>query len=119
MNAVCCFSPLVKMLVFAVVWLATFGRHHFWLLPNLTEDVGFVESFWPLYKHQTKTGDGQDDNSEDKDDEEQDKKKKKDDASNVEGEKKSDSEAESVATTEKSNNGFEILDSNDCDEHDA
>lgn len=27
------------------------GRHHFWLLPNLTEDCGFLESFKPFYSH--------------------------------------------------------------------
>lgn len=25
------------------------GKHHLWILPNLTEDVGFLASFWPLY----------------------------------------------------------------------
>jgi translocation protein SEC62 len=25
-----------------------------WLLPNLTEDVGFFASFWPLYKYEYK-----------------------------------------------------------------
>lgn len=37
-----------------VVWTLTFGKHHFWLLPNLTEDVGFFASFVPLYEHKTK-----------------------------------------------------------------
>ena len=32
----------------------TFGKHHFWLLPNLTEDMGFFDSFKPLYKHNTR-----------------------------------------------------------------
>lgn len=34
----------------------TASKHHFWLFPNLTEDVGFFESFWPLYKHDYKDG---------------------------------------------------------------
>ncbi|KAI0226356.1 hypothetical protein LSAT2_023045, partial [Lamellibrachia satsuma] len=42
---------IVQRVLFAVVWLVTFGKHHFWLLPNLTEDVGFFESFKPFYKH--------------------------------------------------------------------
>jgi translocation protein SEC62 len=33
------------------VWAITIGKHHFWLLPNLTEDCGFFESFVPLYTH--------------------------------------------------------------------
>lgn len=35
--------------VYYTLRLLTFGKLHFWLLPNLTEDVGFFESFWPLY----------------------------------------------------------------------
>ena len=38
-----------------MVWALTFGKHHFWFLPNLTEDVGFFDSFKPLYKHETIT----------------------------------------------------------------
>lgn len=41
---------LLKYIVFALVWAVTLGAVHFWLLPNLTEDVGFFESFVPLYK---------------------------------------------------------------------
>ncbi|XP_076320232.1 uncharacterized protein LOC143230480 isoform X3 [Tachypleus tridentatus] len=45
---------LVRMVIFIVIWLLTFGKHHLWLLPNLTEDVGFFESFWPLYHYEYK-----------------------------------------------------------------
>lgn len=41
---------VLKYVVYAVVWAVTFGSVHFWLLPNLTEDVGFFESFVPVYK---------------------------------------------------------------------
>lgn len=37
--------------MFGVTWAATFGKHHFWLLPNLTEDCGFFDSFKPAYSH--------------------------------------------------------------------
>jgi translocation protein SEC62 len=40
---------VLRMAVFCFVWALTLGRHHLWLLPNLTEDVGFLASFWPLY----------------------------------------------------------------------
>lgn len=30
--------------------MVTASRHHVWLFPNLTEDVGFWASFWPLYQ---------------------------------------------------------------------
>jgi translocation protein SEC62 len=39
-----------KYVLFAFLWLVTFGKLHFWLFPNLTEDVGFLESFVPVYK---------------------------------------------------------------------
>lgn len=41
---------VIRLVVFCIIWGLTFGRHHLWLLPNLTEDVGFFASFWPLYK---------------------------------------------------------------------
>lgn len=41
---------VLRFIVFCVVWVATGSKHHFWLFPNLTEDVGFLASFWPLYK---------------------------------------------------------------------
>lgn len=40
---------VLRFVLFCVVWIITGGKHHFWLLPNLTEDVGFFASFWPLY----------------------------------------------------------------------
>ncbi|CAG0918322.1 unnamed protein product [Notodromas monacha] len=45
---------VVRMLIFALIWLLTLGRHHLWLLPNLTEDVGFFASFWPLFQYEYK-----------------------------------------------------------------
>lgn len=39
-----------KYILFAIVWAVTFGSVSFWLFPNLTEDVGFFESFVPVYK---------------------------------------------------------------------
>ena len=41
---------VLRLVIFCIVWALTFGRHHLWILPNLTEDVGFFASFWPLYK---------------------------------------------------------------------
>lgn len=41
---------VIKYIVFAAVWLITLGSIRFWLFPNLTEDVGFIESFIPVYK---------------------------------------------------------------------
>ncbi len=125
----CHYCPfLVRLIIFTIVWVFTFGKHHFWLLPNLTEDVGFRESFWPLYKHDLKNNDSKED-----------KKKKRKDSDNsithIEEDKslvdtkesgsESASTVESIAKTNSSveskdnkdgNNGFEILDSNEIEE---
>lgn len=41
---------VLRFIVFCLIWVVTGGKYHFWLFPNLTEDVGFFASFWPLYK---------------------------------------------------------------------
>ena len=49
-----------------MLWLATMGKLHFWLLPNLTAECGFFESFVPGYeytvvkKEDSKKGDSED-----------------------------------------------------------
>ena len=43
----------MRHVIFSLVWAVTFGNHHLWILPNLTEDVGFMESFQPLYTFQS------------------------------------------------------------------
>ena len=60
------------MILFCLIWVVTFGRHYFWLLPHLTEDVGFFESFVPLYQHDLniKTPDTQEEDNKNKDNEE-------------------------------------------------
>ena len=44
----------VQRVLYTAIYISTFGKHTFWLLPNLTEDVSFLESFKPLYKHTVK-----------------------------------------------------------------
>jgi translocation protein SEC62 len=39
-----------KYVLYGIVWAVTFGTVSFWLFPNLTEDVGIIESFIPAYK---------------------------------------------------------------------
>ena len=46
---------LVRGILFALIWLVTFGKHKFWLFPNLTEDCGVLESFVPFYTHEVVT----------------------------------------------------------------
>ncbi|KAF5292719.1 hypothetical protein FQR65_LT11187 [Abscondita terminalis] len=45
---------ILRLIIFCLIWVATFGKHHLWILPNLTEDVGFFASFWPLYTYEYK-----------------------------------------------------------------
>ena len=44
-----------KYIMFALLFALSAGKLSFWLFPNLTEDVGFIESFMPLYDY-TYTG---------------------------------------------------------------
>ncbi|VDN02369.1 unnamed protein product [Thelazia callipaeda] len=52
-----CFGLLIgvavaRTVLFAIIWALTMGRHKLWLLPNLTEDCGFFESFQPWYTYE-------------------------------------------------------------------
>jgi len=42
---------ILRTILFALIWLFTGGKHHLWIFPNLTEDVGPIESFMPLYTY--------------------------------------------------------------------
>lgn len=44
---------VIRFILFCCIWIGSGGKHHFWFLPNLTEDVGFLDSFKPLYKVRT------------------------------------------------------------------
>ena len=46
---------VLKYLLFALLFALSAGKLSFWLFPNLTEDVGFIESFMPVYDY-TYTG---------------------------------------------------------------
>lgn len=41
---------VVRLIIFTLIWIVTAAKVHFWIFPNLTEDVGFFASFWPLYE---------------------------------------------------------------------
>ncbi|XP_017891844.2 translocation protein SEC62-like isoform X2 [Ceratina calcarata] len=43
---------IIRLIVFCLLWVPTLGRCHLWLFPNLTADVGFFASFWPLYQYE-------------------------------------------------------------------
>ena len=45
------FPAILRTILFALIWLFSGGKHHLWIFPNLTEDVGPIESFMPLYTY--------------------------------------------------------------------
>ena len=40
---------IIKYIIYVLLFIFTAGKLKFWIFPNLTEDVGFFESFWPAY----------------------------------------------------------------------
>eukprot|EP00794_Sanderia_malayensis_P015190 gene15190-16757_t len=44
------FLAIFRYILFGILWAATMGKLHFWLLPNLTADCGFFESFVPIHE---------------------------------------------------------------------
>ena len=49
---------LLRTILFGIIWAATRGRHNFWFLPNLLADVGFFESFVPVYTYDVYDSEG-------------------------------------------------------------
>merc|ERR1712165_99536 len=45
----------LKYILFLLLFVLSVGTLRFWLFPNLTEDVGFIKSFLPVYDY-TYTG---------------------------------------------------------------
>lgn len=45
---------ILRTILFCLIWLFSGGHHHLWIFPNLTEDCGPIESFFPLYTYQYK-----------------------------------------------------------------
>lgn len=107
------FLAVARCILFLIIWLVTGGRHHFWFLPNLTADVGFIDSFRPLYTHEYKgpTTDSQ------KDDEKLDSEKqhKSDSEEKSDSENKDGQKAETVGSFEANGSGVERHSDTDSD----
>lgn len=43
---------IARTILYYVIWAATMGRHNLWILPNLSENCGFFESFQPWYTYE-------------------------------------------------------------------
>uniref|UniRef100_A0A672PQU7 Translocation protein SEC62 n=1 Tax=Sinocyclocheilus grahami TaxID=75366 RepID=A0A672PQU7_SINGR len=85
-----------RCILFLIIWLVTGGRHHFWFLPNLTADVGFIDSFRPLYTHEYKgpRSSSKKSSSEKSDNKDSSKVQKSDSEDKSDSEKKDDDEEE-------------------------
>lgn len=79
---------VARCILFLIIWLVTIGRHHFWLLPNLTADVGFIDSFRPLYTHEYKGPRSKKSSSEKSDNKDSSKVQKSDSEDKSDSEKK-------------------------------
>eukprot|EP00126_Sphaerothecum_destruens_P005703 Sdes_comp18972_c0_seq3m9507 len=44
-----------RVILFALIWIATLGKFHFWLYPMLLESEGFWDSFVPVYTAEWQT----------------------------------------------------------------
>ena len=102
------------------------GKHHFWLFPNLLEDVGIIDSFKPLYQHDYTGGDEKtettDESQPQKSNEKQSKVEEEEDGKdNKEGEEKEgegeeEEEDKGETGSDKSENGYEIVDKDELTE---
>jgi translocation protein SEC62 len=113
---------VLRFIVFVLIWCLTLGRHHFWMLPNLTEDVGFFASFWPLYLHEYK-GPADEKSSSDSNTQHTVHKVAVEEAASPSKEQESDSQkssdVEEKGKNENGENGFEILDSQEIPVEDS
>jgi len=45
---------VLRYVIYGFLWLCTMGKLNFWMLPNLTAECGFFESFVPFYEYEMK-----------------------------------------------------------------
>ena len=45
---------VARVVLYYLLYAVSLGKWHFWLLPNLHEDCGVIESFMPLYSFEAK-----------------------------------------------------------------
>jgi len=68
---------IIKYILFVILFILTGGKLKLWIFPNLTEDVGFFESFVPAYVYTydkpKKDKDSDDEESSDEEEEEEEK----------------------------------------------
>ncbi|CAI2341734.1 unnamed protein product [Caenorhabditis sp. 36 PRJEB53466] len=104
-----CFASIIvvailRTLLFFIIYAISMGKHKLWVLPNLTEDCGVLESFQPWYTYEYCGGD------EKKDDKKKEKKEKK-------AKKEKNSDAEEDQKTQKEEEKEQEQDSEDAEKY--
>jgi len=106
---------VIKYILFACIFIVTRGKLYFWIFPNLTEDVGFLESFWPIYVYtslyEKKESESDEEESSDEESEDERKEDGKDGAAR-DGDKEGSDSEESRGSTGKD---FEIIENKEED----
>merc|ERR1712198_296663 len=121
---------VLKYLLFALLFALSAGKLSFWLFPNLTEDVGFIESFMPIYDYtytgesllgrkKKKAKDSDDEESDDDEDEDDENADNEDSDNGAVNKSKKESNEESDDSTSKASSktgkDFEIVQKNTVD----
>jgi len=120
---------IIKYIIFVILFIATAGKLKFWIFPNLTEDVGFFESFVPAYvytyKGPKKDKESDDEESESEEEEEDEDKKGEETAADGDGEGSETgreepgdaSQADQGSDSGGSSKEFEIIDNREASEN--
>merc|ERR1712127_260806 len=107
---------IVKYIIFALLFALSGGKLRFWIFPNLTEDVGFLESFKPLFDY-TYTGKvkqkAKDSDDEEEDDEEE---EEEDNENKYAAEQADNSESEDSSRKSSTGKDFEMVEGNNTED---
>jgi len=118
---------IVKYIIFLILFIGSGGKLRFWIFPNLTEDVGFFESFVPAYVY-TYTGPKKEKESDDEESESEEEEEEKGEDAAADGDEEGSetgreepgaeevSQASSKGGSDSggSSKEFEIIDSKDA-----
>ncbi|XP_061163120.1 translocation protein SEC62-like [Saccostrea echinata] len=88
------FLAVIRGILFCVLWVLTLGKVHLWILPNLTEDVGFFDSFKPLYTYKVINKEEQEKEKKKKEEKRKKRKKREQEAGDSESETNDKNEEE-------------------------
>uniref|UniRef100_A0A0K0FH47 Translocation protein SEC62 n=1 Tax=Strongyloides venezuelensis TaxID=75913 RepID=A0A0K0FH47_STRVS len=92
-----------RSLLFVLIFVLTLGRHHLWILPNLTEDCGFFESFVPFYTYEYRGPDYRSQKNKKKE------KNSDDEGSETEDIEKDDKDSDGQKTTSSKDEGYVMV----------